>query len=177
MLRIKDVLAWIGAAAIGGAAVAGLMGAAQQRAQRSSGTVAKTIEANEVLIKDRTGNVRARLGWGAQDDDATLSLADAEGTPRILFHVDKDGKAGATIGTELNAANINFMAGAEGPARMRVGNGKTGVAFEVKPDGQASMWLTDTKGKDRGGLGVSAEGEASIELADADGKVTFHAPR
>jgi hypothetical protein len=110
----------------------------------------KAIEAQEFILKDATGKVRATLA--ASDDGPGLTLFDAKGQRRIALHIIRG-----------QAALVLFD-----------GEGKYRAQLDVGEDGP-SLYLFDCQGNPRA---ILAPGTNSTGLLLIDGgrNVVYHAP-
>ncbi len=112
-----------------------------------------TVEAQNFIVKDQNGKVRAELAL--EQGQPSLMLADKRGIPRAVYGAGDDGES--------------FLAFfADGLVRARLA---------TKPDGPVQLTLHhDSKGKPRVDLGVDIDGSPYLRLSDKDGKVIWKAP-
>ena len=143
--------------------------------------VPQSIEAQEFLVKDPNGTVRARLGTyaagaslnlyheagratlmvsGSKGQGAHLSLADATGRIKGLVLLNPE-----TVGVYLSPVD------ATGPPRA------PRVVFEVQNSGTGGFAVYDRNGQTRALLGAIAEDGTSVGVVqDKEGAVMWRAP-
>lgn len=143
--------------------------------------VPQSIEAQEFLVKDPSGAVRARLGAyaagaslnlyheagratlmvsGTKAQGAHLSLADASGKIKGLVVLNQE-----TVGMYLSSVD------ATGPPRA------PRVVFEVQNTGTGGFAVYDRNGQTRALLGAIAEDGTSVGIVqDKEGAVVWRAP-
>ena len=141
-----------------GALVAiGMFRTAVTPVQAQVGGTAKTVRANNFVLEDETGKVRATLT--VLKDSPSLELYDKNGKFRVglsdsgLMLFDKNGKQGATLDTFLGLALFDE-------------NGKVCAGL----DASLGLMLSDKNGKTRAALGMSKD-LPRLMLFDEDDKV------
>lgn len=113
----------------------------------------KVVEANEFVLKDASGKVRARLWFGVQPTSSpSMTMFD--------FY-DAEGKELAYLGTDSSSHDANLkLGGEEGQGSVWLGATGQGAGISLK-----------TSGNPRDGIGLSAyPGASSVFL---DGKMSW----
>ncbi len=135
-----------------GAACAALVIAAAfvlfgQRGDRA--LVAHSLLAEEVVLRDADGIVRARLGVDA-DGRTQFSLSDRDARTRIRLTVLPDGSPGVTL--------------SDADSRPR-------AVLGYLPDGTTSLVLADARGTSRAVVGLEPDGATHALFADETGAI------
>jgi hypothetical protein len=166
-LKLSGLVVLLGLAAFG------LMGQARPPLQ--------TVEAQEFVVKDAGGVVRARLG--ASQSAASLSLSHEGGRATLLV---SGGRAqGAHLAVSDAAGRVKGLlllepervglylspVDATGPPKAQR------VVFEVSNQGPGGFAYFDRSGQNRAWLGaVSDDGSSLVVVQDAAGKPAWKAP-
>jgi len=195
------VLAGVGAVALVGALAWAAIGAASRAQAQKADETMRVISANEFVLKDPSGEVRAALGMA--NGKPGLALYDKDGKARASLELgkngepaltlyDRDGKARADLHLDERGAFLNLVE-ENGKSLATLGVGKSPEYGEVLPllaltdhsgtmralvqveKERPSLLLFDRDGKRRAGLGVYEDGP-KIQLTDEDGQVTWGAP-
>ncbi len=150
-LKVSGLVLLLGLAAVG------LMGQARPALQ--------TVEAQEFVVKDAGGVVRARLGASqsgasGRSQGAHLVVTDSAGRVKSLLLVNPE-----SVGLYLSPVD------ASGPPRS------PRVVFEVLNQGTGGFAFYDRNGQSRAQLGsVSDDGSSQVMVLDASGKPFWKAP-
>jgi hypothetical protein len=176
--RLRWVAAGMGALAATGLGLAAyspvllpwVPGVSLEPARQSSEAdgAGRIVEAGEVVLKDRDGGTRARLG--------TLP----DGAPYLqIMGKDGDGFAEMAVlpgvGTSLRLGDgrslISAKVSEDGASELALyGKGeKARAALTVQADGMPVLGFTDEEGRVRAGLSLGPDGSPSISLYDQDG--------
>jgi hypothetical protein len=131
---------WIGCAALCGMVVLIVGGA-------HFGAAPKTIEAEQFVLRDEKGKMRADLGF-MPDGMPALSLYDGDGKTLLSANVRPDGK----------------------PSLYLTDKDKNVLHLGVLSDGNPNIWFMDGKGQPRAILGLAKGGDPMLHLADSNGK-------
>lgn len=155
----------------------------------------RTIEANEFLLKDASGKVRARLTLAIGGGPSLSLLDEAERVRAVLAINNGIPKIGLLDGNGESRVNLFADAGVSGltvkdqtgrsRAQLAIDDGepfvrlydakeKPGAVLRVTPE--ASMLQLLDSGRVRAGLAV-AEDISGLMLYDRNGKLIFSAPR
>jgi hypothetical protein len=143
----------------------------------------KTVEANEFILRDANGNLRAALG--VDKDGTGLFLWDAAGKIRAALEVvadepqlvlyDSAGKQSAALSIYKGVPGLGLFDSAGNPrATLDVGADGPGLTLSDQEGFEATIGTTD--------LGTTRTGEshktsaASVVLFDKDKKVIWQAP-
>jgi hypothetical protein len=143
----RSLRRWGGLVLLGLAAVA-VMG------QALPGKVPKAFEAEEFVVRDAQGRMRATLGLGPEGS-AGLVVYDASGTGRAVVDVGADGTP------ELGFADRA---------------GITRATLRLLLDGSAGFVINDNAGVARAGVAMVPDGSPLIYLYSKDGTVLWKAP-
>lgn len=111
--------------------------------------VTQSLVAQEVVLRDADGIVRARLGMDA-DGRTQFSLSDRDARARIRLTVLPDGSPGITI--------------SDADARPR-------AVLGYLPDGTTSLVLADAQGTSRAVVGLEPDGATHALFADESGAI------
>jgi hypothetical protein len=153
----------------------------------------------EVALRDRTGQVRARLALDG--DDAELAFHDPQGRPQIRLQAMANGMSSLSLfdrGRERmflaaspgGPASLSFIDTAEGPKSssalfmgadgttgLGLGNDRLSVVTAVQPDGLGGVVVADQDGTERGRVGALPEGVTCPSLLPVGiGKPLFRRP-
>ena len=119
-----------------------------------------TVEAQKLVLRDKSGKVRAALGENA-DGEWGLTLYAADGKPRALLQLDDNGEpqldlraATSPVRTTLDANSGLGMIGPEGTRRAMFGMNA----------GEPALDFADKQGRPR--LALRADEAASVSLYD-----------
>jgi hypothetical protein len=166
-LKVSGLVVLLGLAAVG------LMGQARPALQ--------TVEAQEFVVKDAGGVVRARLG--ASQSGASLNLAHEGGRANLvvsgarsqgahLVVTDSAGRVKSLLLVNPESVGLYLSpVDASGPPRS------PRVVFEVLNQGTGGFAFYDRNGQSRAQLGsVSDDGSSQIMVLDASGKPSWKAP-
>ncbi len=156
-----------------GLAAMGVMGQVRPPAQ--------TVEAQEFIVKDANGNIRARLGAYAAGSSltlyheagrATLMASGGRGQGAHLSLADGSGKIKGLLLLSQEATGLYLSpVDATGPPRS------PRVVFEVLNQGSGGFALYDRNGQTRALLGaVGDDGTSLAVLHDKEGKAVWKAP-
>jgi hypothetical protein len=153
----------------------------------------------EVALRDRTGQLRARL---AQDgDDAELAFHDPQGRPQARLQAMANGTSSLSL-FDLGRVRLFLMASPDGPASLSfidtgegpksrselfmgadgttgldLGNDRLSVVTAVQPDGLGGVFVSDQDGTERGRVGALPEGVTCPSLVPVGiGKPLFLSP-
>lgn len=173
MPRWKDVLACVGAAALGGAAVAMIMGAAQNRSDRS-GTF-RIVEAESFILRDRHGVARGRFEWRSDTDQAHISLMDNKGVKHVSSVLNPDGAVSLTLGGNDDIGQIVITRAKDGETAFTVSRKESVIGLLSHANGEAEFILDDQLRTRRASLGIKDDGMPSLKLMNADGRVSYRA--
>lgn len=138
---------------LGVTVLAGLVGVLVM-GQTTAGRSAKTIEAEELHLRDSRGMARATLSVGP-DGSPRLGLTDQAGVSRLTLVVNSDGSPRFSLSDKA------------GLARAVVG---------LDRDGSPRLGLTDQAGIDRAGLVVMPDGQPMLGFKDKSGRAIWSAP-
>jgi len=117
--------------------------------------VEKVVQAERFELVDSQGNVRARLGAGA-DGSPSLHLLDSNGAPRISLWVRSEPRMLTDEGPGLELCGENAV------ARARI---------SVRSDGAPAVRLLDEQGIERAVLALKPDGAPSLHLFNKGGQV------
>ena len=166
-LKVSGLVVLLGLAAVG------LMGQARPALQ--------TVEAQEFVVKDAGGVVRARLG--ASQSGASLNLSHEGGRANLgvsggrsqgahLVVTDSAGRVKSLLLVNPESVGLYLSpVDASGPPRS------PRVVFEVLNQGTGGFAFYDRNGQSRAQLGsVSDDGSSQVMVLDASGKPFWKAP-
>jgi hypothetical protein len=166
-LKVSGLVVLLGLTAVG------LMGQARPALQ--------TVEAQEFVVKDAGGVVRARLG--ASQSGASLNLAHEGGRANLvvsgarsqgahLVVTDSAGRVKSLLLVNPESVGLYLSpVDASGPPRS------PRVVFEVLNQGTGGFAFYDRNGQSRAQLGsVSDDGSSQVMVLDASGKPFWKAP-
>ena len=166
-LKVSGLVLLLGLAAVG------LMGQARPALQ--------TVEAQEFVVKDAGGVVRARLG--ASQSGASLNLSHEGGRANLvvsggrsqgahLVVTDSAGRVKSLLLVNPESVGLYLSpVDASGPPRS------PRVVFEVLNQGTGGFAFYDRNGQSRAQLGsVSDDGSSQVMVLDASGKPFWKAP-
>jgi hypothetical protein len=167
-LRLGVPLAALAAAALGAAGYHALTVAPPEAAPRARADTrtARTVEAEEFVLRGPGGNVHARLAvlpngspylqlTAGGDSSAELSILPGQGPVLKL----SDGKALVSLRAKGDGSS-ELTLHAEGQEPR--------AALFLEADGTPVLSMTDADGKVRAGLTISADGSPSLSLYDED---------
>lgn len=167
---------------------------------QTSSRAPKSIETESLVIRDKSGNVRAALGAWA-DGSVNLILYDKSRTARLGLSVKPDGspRVSLTDGKqpqiEIGFWTANGVTGinlsdADGRHRLLIAVAKEGaptlglrdkderprLALNVLPDGVASIALLDKAQRRRLWLATADEGLSAVRIIDDQGGTIWGSP-
>lgn len=127
-----------------------------------------TLSTNELILRDREGFARGRLGT---DDEgrAELALADRDGRERIRLTVLPDGSPGVTISDAESRPRAVLGYLPDGSTNLVLADawGVSRAVFGLEADGAAQVLFTDPDGAVRTLVGVGADGASSVSTYEA----------
>jgi hypothetical protein len=174
LAMLRRFLETLGAAALGGLVVIGLMGAQRAAVKgEASGRIPAVIQAQKFVLRDAKGGVRAILG-SSDDDFSSLTLYDDQNQPRISVDARTDGDAVIVLTTD-GKPKVRVTAERDGSALVTViGSPGSGGSLMASKDGGVAVGV-------RGGLGsgILATDQARaprLEVTDPANKLLFGAP-
>jgi hypothetical protein len=127
------------------------------------------VEAQQVIVRDRAGNVRAQLGCAA-DGGPQLQLMADDGRPRLVFGV-CDGVWGMSLFDEAGRRRAELSLGGEvGAVALRLLD-PGGVVRVILGFGQESgaLYLHDAHGRMLLVAGSTGGGDSWVRLSDGGG--------
>lgn len=150
----------------------------------SLGMSNRIVEAQGFVVKDASGNTRARLGFS--EKDALFDLYDANGNPQVgltatpygplVSLYDKSGKPSGALGAgETGSYLLLYDAETKQPGAKLAVTKKESLLSLYDASGQARIVLEHTKKMEQTGS-VKKESESSLILYDRDGNVLFTVP-
>ncbi len=149
--------AGVAALAVGAAVV--LMG------QAVPSQVAKLVEAEQFVLRDRSGKARAWLN--VADGAVNLALADKNERSRTLLYVMADGTNGLILATEDGKTRVEMKLGANSvPTFSLTDKDNRRIGFFVLADGRPALGLVDRTNRVRSALGLEADGKVRLMLSD-----------
>ena len=143
-----------------------------------------TIEAERIVIRDKQGRVRARLGVDGADttlvmfdhrgceqinlgvagaDLSSLTFADA-GQSRLMLQSSSDGAASLRFLDRNEKARALWFMAPDSATGLSFTNAKRGIAMGVDPAGRSAVFSTDEQGNENGRVGASAVTAESLGL-------------
>ncbi len=145
--------------------------------QATQSKVVKRVEAEEFVLRDSNGKIRARLAMN-ELGAPSLSLLYTDGTPVAelwggviekeahLSFYHQNGRRSAFLSTARGASALAFI--------DKDGNFR--VTLSIDTDGLPAMRLADKNSKVRAGLTVDTGGNATLSFSDKADKVIWSAP-
>jgi hypothetical protein len=146
-----------GLIALAGAGVLAIAGAG------AASRVAPILEANEFVLRDKDGKVRAALALRDKDGSPGLAFLDRKGQVRLSFDLSAGDDADADATAPANDK-------AKTPPRETPGvniydeSGGLRAALTIRPDGTPGLGLFDKDQKPRLSLDLCADGSAGVNL-------------
>ena len=163
--RNRWMLAGLGLC-LGIALVAWALGPTVATAQ-PAGAAPKVVRANQFILEDERGRIRAMLA--VTKDGPVLTLSDEKGKDRAILGVLKTGLR-LSLSDEKGQMRAILAVLKHGPMfHLYDEEGKTRAALAMTSD-EPSLSLSDEKGKTRAALGVTKSG-ARLSLSDEKGQM------
>jgi hypothetical protein len=131
----------------------------------------KEIEAQRLVLKDKTGKPRITLGVD-DDGQAVISMIDADGTERLGLKVDNHSTPSVLLRDKAGKARLQLTARTDGSAFVGVldQNQTPRIAIETESHGNARLVLSNPKQQPQIELMSSAQAN-TVRLYDESGKV------
>src|SRR2546426_409463 len=165
-----------------GAVVLSLVGAVLIMAQARPPS--QTVEAERLVLRDAMGMARIVLSSGeGEGGAASLTLSDANGNPRGMLVVLRDGVAGGALGD----AGAGLSLTANGSPLVGLYHGRARTSLRLDDDGSTHLDLYDQDGRLGAALlsstratpettAVGNPSGSSLVLRDKNGRIVFQAP-
>lgn len=141
--------------------------AARSRHVVRIGDVAPSLEATSFLLKDADGVQRAALGLG-DDGQASLTLSDGNGLPRLRLAVLPDGSPGVSLLDANGETRAILGLLADGTTTLVFADGGSvprGI-LALTPDGASRVIFNDREGRTRTAVGVDTDGRPEVSTID-----------
>jgi len=159
----------IGAVVLVGVATVFLMG------QAKPSKVAKVIEAEKFILRDKNGIVRASLTIG-ENGVTALGFTDEEGKTRIVLGVWL-GKPGLVLQDKQEQKRVELTGPDYGIYLFdQNGRNRTVLGMKEGTKGSPGLWLNDKDGKNRAALTLKEDGSPTFGLYDKSGAVLTQEP-
>lgn len=129
-------------------------------------SAARAVEAQQFVLRDEHGVVRARLGVGP-GGDVVFSLHDPEGRSRAGLMVHADGGSRVDLINDRGEAEASLSVTASGPALALFGGSAARLVAMITNEGPALALLDESS---RRRLTIARnEGGTSVAFTDANG--------
>jgi hypothetical protein len=132
--------------------------------------VADMVQAQQFVLRDGAGHVRAVLGPTAEGG-SRFSMQDRNGRDRLRITLLADGSPGMSFAdTEgRSRAVLAFLPDETANLVFADPTGRTRAVFGLMPDGSTTLVFADRAGETRVGIGVDHEGGAGLTVFERDG--------
>lgn len=127
--------------------------------------VPTVVEAEQFVMRDRSGKARAWLNMS--DGSVNFALADKDQKTRTLLYVRDDGTHGLILATHDGQTRVEVKVGVNGvPTLSLVDNDGNRIGMFVLSDGKPALGLVDRTERLRASLGLETDGRLRLMLAD-----------
>jgi hypothetical protein len=132
----------------------------------------RTVEAEQIIIRDSRGNRRAELGLSSEGSAVGLRLCNQAGQDRLELTVGSDGAPILRVCDQAGKVRVGLGVTADGWTMLALfDQAEKGRAhLSVKPDGSPDLNFRDQTGTRRAEVGLTLEGEPWLALFDQAGE-------
>ena len=133
------------------------------------GTVAPTLEAEALVLRDSDGLERAAFRI-ADEGDAALTLQDSNGRARLRFEVLSDGSPGVSLLDADGESHAILGLLADGTTTLVFADpgAVARAVLALTPDGAARLVFSDAAGETRAAVGVDGSGRPEVSTTRED---------
>jgi hypothetical protein len=135
------------------------------------GTVAPSLEARELIVRDDLGVERGAIRVAGEGGDTNLTLSDGDGRARVRVAVLADGSPGVSLLDENGESRAILGLLADGTTSLVFADGDAvaRAILALTPDGATRIVFTDAAGETRTAVGVDASGRPEVSTARVSG--------
>jgi hypothetical protein len=141
--------------------------------QTAPNRVAGVVQAQQFVLRDGSGNIRAVLGATAEGG-SRFSMQDHRGSERLRMTLLADGSPGLSFADAQgrSRAVLAFLPDETVNLVFADRTGRTRAVFGLMPDESSTLVFADRLGETRVGLGVDAVGIGGLSVFERDAPET-----